>query len=589
VVSKQTVNKSLVPDDFDWKYYIDAHPDLYRAGVKTQKMAEYHYAAYGKKENRNYKPQTNSYITNKIIAQQEKIPEDSSGQTVLFVQWYIDEETKEARQLCLSKNLENQYIDKIHVFCETNAYDDLLNSIKKHHKIQVSFIQKRLSYYAWMKHANKHYTKDIKILANSDIYFDETLKLLSIQSFNKHTLFLITRKDLNKNGEIVPSCDYYGDTSRPTNFLYSQDVWIYQSKLKGDINTFNLELGIENCDRLFKSNLSQEKIQTVNLFPKINAIHVDRRSTKKRETYDLTTNKKTNFMQNYNISQFIERKDLKRLPNELDAVCLLLNGEEMINGDYASFMVNLVNSIKKSHENIAIASTIDFNIYTQHDISIDSNYIIALSKLFANVNIIKSNIPHKYDFYGEPKSDQEIKYGYKSGPNYCFFDCFKHLNSYNTTLFLECDVILKNNWLSSIYHYTKFSGGFWVSGSQYYMNKSSNLHNISNQHINGGVCLYATGHLGLCQYMNFCLQMLPEYIKNINTSLPYDYLIYNIINDFFDFDHDQRSVWVFIKSQILTNNLILNYSDKIIGRDIDLDSIVDSYSTASIIHVKNNT
>jgi len=577
------MNKALVPEDFDWEYYVHAHPDLYRAGIKTQKLAEYHYAVYGNKENRNYKPEANHYITSKIISQQEKKPINPYRKTVFFVQWYLDEDTKENRLFCLNKNLENPHIDKIHIFCDSNAYADLYNSIQKHNKIQVSLIAKRLSYYDWMQYANKHYEQDIKILANSDIYFDKTLALLSKQSFNKHTLFFVTRKDLNKSGEIVGSCDYYGDSTRPTNPLYSQDVWIYESPLKANPNAFDFELGIENCDRLFKSNLSQEKIQTVNLFPKINAIHVDYRSIKNRAQYDLINNRKTNFMKNYSINKFIVESDLKRHPNELNAICLLLNGNEINDGYYDSFIIKLAHSIKESQTNTKTASTIDFNIYTQH--TIDSNYTQALSKLFAKVNIIKSHIPYKYDFYGQAKSDQDTKYGDKSGPNYCFFDVFKYLKNYNTTLFLECDVIFQGDWLYYIDNYTKFSGGFWVSGSKYYNNSQSNLYSESGQHINGGVCLYATGHTGLCNYMNFCFNILPEYINHVNSGLPYDYLLHNVLVDFFDFDHDNRKIWNFIDRQITTNNLILNYSDI----SVSLDKIAKNYPNIPILHTKNST
>ncbi|AYV83491.1 MAG: glycosyltransferase family 2 [Hyperionvirus sp.] len=46
--------KNLIPDTFDWKYYIYIHPDLSAAGINDENKAKKHYLKYGKNENREF-------------------------------------------------------------------------------------------------------------------------------------------------------------------------------------------------------------------------------------------------------------------------------------------------------------------------------------------------------------------------------------------------------------------------------------------------------------------------------------------------------------------------------------------------------
>ena len=41
-----------VPDFFDWKFYVESHQDLVKAGINTEKRAINHYKKYGKYEKR---------------------------------------------------------------------------------------------------------------------------------------------------------------------------------------------------------------------------------------------------------------------------------------------------------------------------------------------------------------------------------------------------------------------------------------------------------------------------------------------------------------------------------------------------------
>lgn len=46
--------KHLIPEDFDWKFYVNYYADLKQAGINSENLAKYHYINYGRKENREY-------------------------------------------------------------------------------------------------------------------------------------------------------------------------------------------------------------------------------------------------------------------------------------------------------------------------------------------------------------------------------------------------------------------------------------------------------------------------------------------------------------------------------------------------------
>lgn len=549
-----------LPQDFDWQYYLDVHPDLQRAGLSNEHHAISHYLVYGHKENRRYKPDMSSLMIQNIIAHQQKTHHTKNNTITVFLQWYDDEETEINRLFCLKKNIENQYIDHIHIFCENKSAASLDPIIISNNKVSTSNIDTRLTYTYWIEFANEHYAKDIKVLINSDIFFDDTIKILLNKEYNKHVLYSITRKDLDKNNNIIPSNDFYDDTSHPTNPLYSQDCWIYRDQLKTHKNyLFNYELGKGNCDRLFKKYLEKEKISFINLHTEINAIHVDHRTTKTRESYSLSDIPliPINDMQ---ITSYITKNDLQYYNNSLECICLLLTGKELENGEFANFIDSLIQSLEVSVENQFFAKKLEFKIYTQHHI--DDNQLDIVKKYFKNADIIKIDIPKKYDFYNDKSADQDLTYGYKSGPNYAFFNTFQYLTTYNTTLFLECDVFFGYNWLERIFNYCRFSGSFMISGSTYDGNNFSHIFSDTNQHINGGVCLYATGNQLLISFMRFCFDITPYYVKYVLDHIPYDYVIYQSIVDYFDNDHDNRDIWKFINRMYVKNNLIFNFSTK---------------------------
>jgi hypothetical protein len=456
---------SKLPADFDWQFYIEAHVDLQQAGIDSEELAIKHYINHGIHEHRKYQAYNHAEIQNHINnTQAHYVP--PTAKIVLFIQWYDDPSTENNRLKCLFHNIKNKYIDHIHIFCETGSQQQLITYIGSNIKTSISFIDDRLSYSDWMEYANQHYINDIKILANSDIYFDDTIIFIRKQKFNYQTVYSITRKDLTPDGMIIDSCDFYGDIKHPTHPLYSQDCWIYLQPLRlPDLKLINYKLGYNNCDRLFKKYLEQEKYNFINLYPHINAIHIDYRTIKTHKSYDLNYSCANDRVTD--ISEFLQFNNLQYFDNNLEAIVLLMTGKETEDGQCLYFMHKLVESLKNNEANKFFARLLDFKIIITKHSNVLIKYKKQLQKYFKNISITHIDIPKQYDFYDHYTEEADLRYGYKSGPNYCFFKAFDHLTMYNTTLFLECDCAMVDNWLERLYNYCRFGGQFWISGAWY--------------------------------------------------------------------------------------------------------------------------
>lgn len=290
------------------------------------------------------------------------------------------------------------------------------------------------------------------------------------------------------------------------------------------------------------------------------------------------------------IDYYLKEEELTHYSNRLECINLLATGNEAIDGSYSIFFQRINKSIKDSNiKSKEIAKKIEFNVITKKEI--EEKETQETKKYFKKFNIIKLKIPNEYDFY--QSGDKNIlfpdnisgKYGHKSGPNYTFFESFNYLKDYNTTLFLECDVFFGENWIEKIYNYVESSNGFWISGSTYdgveAEKEASNA--AINNHINGGVCLYATKNTSFQKFIKFCHKSFYCYMK-INKNLPYDFIIFHIINDYFDYDTENRKIWKFIKRNYIKNNLVFNFSTK---KDIEekIESIQKKYNFV-LLHKK---
>ena len=129
---------------------------------------------------------------------------------------------------CLNHNLANKNIDLVIVFTE-EYYSHI-----SHPKLIQQVIKKRLTYQYAFEFANMHLVGDICILANSDIFFDDTLVRFQ-QADMANKFYALTRYNVQPDGRPVFS-------DAPT----CQDVWIFKPPIKAFNSDF--ELGRPGCD-----------------------------------------------------------------------------------------------------------------------------------------------------------------------------------------------------------------------------------------------------------------------------------------------------------------------------------------------------
>jgi hypothetical protein len=194
---------------------------------------------------------------------------------ILFTQWFkATPEVITYNLYCLYQNLSNELIDKLVLFVDNYEFNNIFNE-----KLIVVPIQTRLSYKMWMDYADKEYPEDIKILSNSDVYFDESLSFLDQINEWENRLYVLTRKDLTKDGNIIPSFLVYNpNNTEQTSPQHCQDAWIYKNKLEGDFNNYNL--GVMHCENGFRISAQESGIGVFSLFKNVELTHIDWRSSK---------------------------------------------------------------------------------------------------------------------------------------------------------------------------------------------------------------------------------------------------------------------------------------------------------------------
>lgn len=149
---------------------------------------------------------------------------------VLYTPFYqsSNEERNAENLFCLMQNLEHPDISKIFLLNE----EDTLPF--EHEKLVQISIPKRPSFaYVFDIISKQDNGSSIKILANTDIYFDETLA--KAKNIKDGEIYALTRWDLQPDGAKKFFLKYH-----------SQDAWIFTSNIDSSIGDF--PMGQPGCD-----------------------------------------------------------------------------------------------------------------------------------------------------------------------------------------------------------------------------------------------------------------------------------------------------------------------------------------------------
>ena len=156
---------------------------------------------------------------------------------------------------CLWKNLQHPLIDEVCVLDENCGW------LPTHDRIRTRSIKSRPTYadfFQWVNQLSAPH--DVSIIANSDIYFDETLSLLT-RGLRPNTCAALSRWDVLPNG-----------TGQLFDRNDSQDVWAFLGPVKDLISDFFL--GVPRCDNRILYELRAAGYRVLNPAFTIRALHL---------------------------------------------------------------------------------------------------------------------------------------------------------------------------------------------------------------------------------------------------------------------------------------------------------------------------
>lgn len=162
----------------------------------------------------------------------------------LFSSYYTVEDSRRQLEIdfCYQHNLKNKFIDACYYFdMGRPTYSD---------------------FFEWMS----DFPNDVNILANSDIYFDETIE--KTKGIDIKTAYALTRWEERREG-VVPF--EQGHTHNGAKAKHSQDVWVFLGAPR--VKNANFCLGQPGCDNKIAYLMRYSGYRVLNPSLSIRCIH----------------------------------------------------------------------------------------------------------------------------------------------------------------------------------------------------------------------------------------------------------------------------------------------------------------------------
>jgi hypothetical protein len=163
----------------------------------------------------------------------------------LFLQYYVDPVRARQKEIesCLKFNVENPLIERVYLLNERTYKPKELGGLNSTKLVQIN-ISKRLQYGDVFHYVNTQQLKGYIIIANSDIFFDETIGN-------------IKRSEMHLRKQMLALLRYeYNPSNKNNSPLFgprydSQDTWIFHTSQfiqPREEKVFNFNLGKPGCD-----------------------------------------------------------------------------------------------------------------------------------------------------------------------------------------------------------------------------------------------------------------------------------------------------------------------------------------------------
>jgi len=212
----------------------------------------------------------------------------------LLIEYFKSKNAERDREylFCINQNLQNPLINKIFIFISD---DSTFENVSE--KITIVNQKNRPTFYDLMKYCNLNLDGQRCIIANTDIFFDQTLESLDKYDFTNKFLAL-TRWDLiDENGQWYAKFyqNLWWNAVKPNGILdteesiytsdFSQDSWVFQSPIKLDERTKFL-MGKPGCDNRISQIMFENNYVVNNPGKLIKTLHYHKTNYR---TYNNTT------------------------------------------------------------------------------------------------------------------------------------------------------------------------------------------------------------------------------------------------------------------------------------------------------------
>ncbi len=175
----------------------------------------------------------------------------------LFINHYTDSDSNRNDELlrCLSININNKCIDNIFCICNNEGDSPLLDD----DRVSVLILKSRPTYNVFFQIISKYVNiNDWNIIANTDIYFDDTISL--IQKYVKpKTLIALTRWEV------------LGTQMKFLNRADSQDTWLFKGHPKVNCD---FQMGTPGCDNVLADRFHRAGWMVINPSKTIKTFHL---------------------------------------------------------------------------------------------------------------------------------------------------------------------------------------------------------------------------------------------------------------------------------------------------------------------------
>lgn len=184
---------------------------------------------------------------------------------ILLTPYYLDSRPERQAELdfCLQRNLRNPLIAKVILFL-----DNSLNAaqVKKLHrpKIETIYCGRRCTYQDFLDYANKYLQGEIVIVANTDIFFDESLQDLTDYDLGNKFVTLLRWDVVSIEPEFL--------RTQLNVRMNSQDAWLFYSPLR--VFPSDFPLGIPCCDNRVLFEAQSVGLQVINPALSIRSYHL---------------------------------------------------------------------------------------------------------------------------------------------------------------------------------------------------------------------------------------------------------------------------------------------------------------------------